>query len=242
MPASRNTRIYTRTRAPAAVPPSPTSSQTDLASSPPCSPRKRPFSGLSSINDSPSAKRRKTGVALAAKSPSAKSTTNRTPSKPLKKQRTLTQLHLLPDQSVMRECKECGLSYTHAATEDERIHKAHCIRVRKGMEWGREDERSLGSGELAEVAKNVKLKNGKIGRVISFRGDISGKVGRKVCHCITWCWLRADSGFSYQHYWKPLISLCPPHLSPLPHSIRQRPTSSFSLRPFPPENLSLVSS
>jgi hypothetical protein len=239
MPASRNTRIYTRTRAPAAVPPSPTSSQTDLASSPPCSPRRRPFSGPSSIHDS---KRRKTGGSLAAKSPSSMSTTNRTPSKPLKKQRTLTQLHLLPDQSVMRECKECGLSYTHAASEDERIHKAHCIRVRKGMEWGREDERSLGSGELAEVAKNVKLKNGKIGRVISFRGDISGKIGRKVGHCITWCWPRADSAFSYQHYWKPLISLCPPHLSPLPHSIRQRPTSSFFLRPFPLGNLSLVSS
>lgn len=72
------------------------------------------------------------------------------------------------------------MSYTRGAPEDESLHRAHCARVLRGMEWGREEER-IGYSEMEEVESNIKLKNGKgNGRIIAIRADVGGKMGSKV--------------------------------------------------------------
>jgi hypothetical protein len=177
MPAVRNPRVYTRARASTRFI-SPSSSQTDPTSSPPGTPSKRALADLDSSINSPSKRRR--AFTLTSKTSHNKTSLSKAVAKPPQKQSTLVQLHLLPDKPTLRECKLCGLSYTHAAAEDERVHRAHCLRVRKGMEWGREEERALGLDELEEVAKGVRLKHGKSGRIVCFRADLEGKMGRKV--------------------------------------------------------------
>jgi N-acetyltransferase len=47
------------------------------------------------------------------------------------------------------------------------------------MEWGREEEKEKIKAGVQEVATGVKLKDGRRGRIISFRADISGKIGSK---------------------------------------------------------------
>ena len=89
----------------------------------------------------------------------------------------LTQLQLaLSTKPALRSCDLCGLSYTHGTPEDECLHKSHCARVTKGMEWGREEEKA----GILVVQEDVGLKGGKHGRIISFRADASGKIGTKV--------------------------------------------------------------
>lgn len=98
-------------------------------------------------------------------------------------QKTLTQLHFVLDQSVMRTCALCGLSYTKAAPEDETLHRAHCARVRKGMEWGREEEREREKAGVVEVEGGAawNTAKGKVrGRIICFRADVGGKIGSKL--------------------------------------------------------------
>jgi N-acetyltransferase len=50
------------------------------------------------------------------------------------------------------------------------------------MEWGREEERETLKYGVVEVHRGVKLKDGRKGRIVSFRADVGGKVGSKVCH------------------------------------------------------------
>lgn len=99
-------------------------------------------------------------------------------------QKTLTQLHFNIDQTVFRTCSLCDLSYTKGAPQDEALHRAHCSRVRQGLEWGRDEERDRirhGASVVLQVASDVKLKNTKRrGRVICFPADIGGKIGTKV--------------------------------------------------------------
>ena len=98
------------------------------------------------------------------------------------KQKQLTQLHFALDTSVLRTCSICSLTYTRGAPDDESLHRAHCARVQKGMEWGKEEEREAKNGKVhvEEVASDVKLKNGAKGRIICFRADVGGKIGSKV--------------------------------------------------------------
>jgi N-acetyltransferase len=77
--------------------------------------------------------------------------------------------------SVLRTCALCGLSYTIAAPADEALHKAHCARARRGMEWGRDEARGA-----TEVASGLRLKSGMQGRIVSVRLDAGGKLGSKV--------------------------------------------------------------
>ncbi|KAF8226903.1 hypothetical protein L208DRAFT_1460701 [Tricholoma matsutake] len=94
--------------------------------------------------------------------------------------RTLTQLHFSIDQTVLRTCSHCGLTYTKGAPDDEVLHRAHCARVQKGMEWGREEEKERLKYDVTEVLTGVKLKDGRQGRIICFRADVGGKIGTKL--------------------------------------------------------------
>ncbi|KAF9228575.1 hypothetical protein BS17DRAFT_724145 [Gyrodon lividus] len=99
-------------------------------------------------------------------------------------QRTLTQLHFSIDCSVLRTCSLCGLSYTKGAPDDEALHRSHCGRVQKGMEWGREEEREVIKAGVNELAVGVKLKDGTSGRIICFPANIGGRIGTKLAHLL----------------------------------------------------------
>ncbi|CDO72891.1 hypothetical protein BN946_scf185002.g76 [Trametes cinnabarina] len=96
------------------------------------------------------------------------------------KQPKLTQLHFSLDTPVLRTCPLCDLSYTRGAPDDEALHKAHCARVQRGLEWGKEEERETSRAGVEELEGNVKLKNGARGRIICFRPDVGGKIGAKL--------------------------------------------------------------
>ncbi|KAK7023968.1 N-acetyltransferase ECO1 [Favolaschia claudopus] len=96
------------------------------------------------------------------------------------KAKELTQLHFITNKTTLRTCTQCGLSYTKGAPDDEALHKSHCARVQKGMEWGREEEKETVKAGVVEVASGVKLKNGTIGRIICFRADVGGRIGSKL--------------------------------------------------------------
>ncbi|KAF9005719.1 hypothetical protein BDZ89DRAFT_1234623, partial [Hymenopellis radicata] len=102
--------------------------------------------------------------------------------KPQEKQKTLTQLHFCTDQSTLRQCPQCDLSYTKGAPEDETrsLHRAHCTHVQRDMEWRHEKEREARKARVDKVANNVILKNGQKGRIICIRGTVGGKIGAKV--------------------------------------------------------------
>jgi N-acetyltransferase len=101
-----------------------------------------------------------------------------------KTQQTLTQLHFNIDQTILRNCSLCDLSYTKGAPDDEALHRVHCSRVRQGMEWGREEEKDRvrnGKTVVLEVKTDIKLRDSKKkGRIISFSADIGGKLSTKV--------------------------------------------------------------
>ena len=110
-------------------------------------------------------------------------TSNNKQTPPSKKPRRkpLTQLQLaLSTQPALRSCDLCGLSYTRGTPEDESLHRSHCARVTKGMEWGRDEEKERSRVGVSVVQEDVKLRGGEHGRVISFRADVSGKIGAKV--------------------------------------------------------------
>lgn len=92
----------------------------------------------------------------------------------------LTQLHFTIDSSVLRTCPRCDLTYTKGAPEDETLHTSHCARIQRGMQWRRDEERSIPEAQVSEIATGVKLKDGKSGRVISVNADAGGKIGLKV--------------------------------------------------------------
>ncbi|KAJ6547054.1 hypothetical protein B0H19DRAFT_892898, partial [Mycena capillaripes] len=100
--------------------------------------------------------------------------------KPKQKAKSFTQLHFCIDQTILRTCPLCALSYTKGAPDDEALHKDHCARVQKGMEWGREEEKEKVKAGVVEVASGIKLKDGRRGRIICFRADVGGKIGSKL--------------------------------------------------------------
>ncbi|KAG1790957.1 uncharacterized protein HD556DRAFT_673731 [Suillus plorans] len=136
------------------------------SSSPPSTTKRKRF-GEGAENEPP-AKKRITNKT----SPSERSTKS--------KQSVLRQLHFSIETSVLRTCTICGLSYTRGAPDDESLHRAHCSRVQRGMEWGREEEREAGKVGVEEIQSAVKLKNGKKGRIICFKANVGGRIGSKL--------------------------------------------------------------
>ncbi|KAM6500638.1 hypothetical protein JOM56_003652 [Amanita muscaria] len=97
-----------------------------------------------------------------------------------KQQKSLIQLHFCTDNTVLRTCPSCSLSYTKGVPEDEALHSAHCARIQRGMEWGREEERERVKADVREIEAGVRLKSGVKGRIICFRADVGGRTGSKV--------------------------------------------------------------
>ena len=146
--------------------------------------RKRPLSERLSLQNIPPPLKR-------ARTTTTSSSTSTSKPKPKPKHRYkgkedrppkgLTQLHFTLDSSILRTCPLCDLTYTKGAPEDETLHNSHCARVRKGMQWRRDEERSAVDTQFSEIATGVKLKDGKSGRIISVNADAGGKIGSKVC-------------------------------------------------------------
>ncbi|KAF8604638.1 hypothetical protein BDV93DRAFT_543963 [Ceratobasidium sp. AG-I] len=99
---------------------------------------------------------------------------------------TLTQLHFISSKPTLVTCKLCDLSYTRGAPEDEELHRTHCSRIVRGMEWSREErtlEKPLGSevSDVELVEERCVLPNGTVGRIVRIRCDVTkGKLGQKV--------------------------------------------------------------
>ncbi|THH20350.1 hypothetical protein EW146_g963 [Bondarzewia mesenterica] len=113
---------------------------------------------------------------------SSKDTKSKMKSKPRKQpsQKSFTQLHFSLDTSILRTCSLCDLTYTKGAPDDESLHKAHCARVQRGMEWGKEEDKECVKAGVQESASAVRLKNGKKGRIICFRADVGKRIGSKL--------------------------------------------------------------
>ena len=140
--------------------------------------RKRARDENDNGEDTQRAKRQNTIV----KTGSTTTTKNKqTPPSKKPPRKPLTQLQLaFSTQPALRSCDLCGLSYTRGTPEDESLHRSHCARVTKGMEWGREEEKESRRAGVSVVQDDVKLKGGEHGRIISFRPNASGKIGTKV--------------------------------------------------------------
>jgi N-acetyltransferase len=167
----------------------PSSPSSELASSPgPASARKRSHLDDSITNNMPPAKKgflsrsSSSSGPFPSRSGHTQRRTKKAPAKESGTQKQLTQLHFALETSVLQTCPLCSLTYTRGAPDDETLHRAHCARVQKGMEWGKEEEREWKSGKVSieEVANGIRLKNGTKGRVMCFRADVGGKVGAKV--------------------------------------------------------------
>lgn len=139
-------------------------------SNPTATKRKRPLTDIHLNDERPEKVTKQQHKKLKTKSGSAKKTT------------TLTQLHFCIDQSIMRSCPLCDLSYTRGALDDEELHKKHCRRVQKGMEWGREEEKERGkdTGSATVVEEDISFGQGESGRVIAVKTNAGGKLGSKV--------------------------------------------------------------
>ncbi|KAF9239591.1 hypothetical protein BU15DRAFT_87907 [Melanogaster broomeanus] len=85
---------------------------------------------------------------------------------------------------TVETCSLCGLSYTKGAPDDEVLHRSHCGRVQRGMEWGKEEEREALRVGVEEVAMGVKLKDGTSGRIICYPANIGGRIGTKLAHLL----------------------------------------------------------
>ncbi|EPQ58377.1 hypothetical protein GLOTRDRAFT_120134 [Gloeophyllum trabeum ATCC 11539] len=172
--ASRVKRTYGGARTAKLSPPAPSSPPSGLSSPPPASAssaakRKRPLIERLGINADavPPFKKR----ALSTKQREKQLKENK---------KTLTQLHFSLETSVLRTCSTCGLSYTKGAPDDESLHRAHCARVQRGMEWGREEEKERTKAGVEEVTSGVRLKDGRKGRIICVKADVGGKIGSKL--------------------------------------------------------------
>lgn len=80
-------------------------------------------------------------------------------------------------------CPSCLLSYTKGAIEDEALHKKHCARVQRGLEWGKEEEREAHKADVRVVEDLVRITGPTgvtHGRIITFPAYMGGKIGAKV--------------------------------------------------------------
>ncbi|KAA1474900.1 hypothetical protein DENSPDRAFT_841568 [Dentipellis sp. KUC8613] len=149
------------------------SSPLESPSSPPKPSLKRPLKERLSFTNQPTKRPR-------LERSSDASSSKQKPKHDAKPSQTLTQLHFSIDTTVLRTCALCDLTYTKGAPDDENLHKSHCSRVQKGMEWGREEEKESVKMGVQEIASSVKLKNGKKGRIICVKATAGGRIGSKL--------------------------------------------------------------
>ena len=140
--------------------------------------KKRPFSDLLNGNGETPVSYKKPRVTKPQNGKKKQDTLKSGRTKP-----KMTQLHLAIDKSAMRTCSLCDLSYIQGAPDDESLHRTHCIRVQRGVEWGTEEERELQRSDDGRVIEeNIQLRDGAIGSIICVRARIQGRLGCKVCH------------------------------------------------------------
>ena len=146
--------------------------------------RKRPLSERLSLHNIPQPLKRARTTAASSSTPTSKpkpKPKHKYKGKEDRPPKSLTQLHFALDSSILRTCPLCDLTYTKGAPEDETLHNSHCARIQRGMQWRRDEERSLPDAQCPEIATGVKLKDGKSGRIICVNADAGGKIGTKVC-------------------------------------------------------------
>jgi N-acetyltransferase len=167
----------------------PSSPPSTLSSSPPATPRitKRPLSEISSQENPslfPPLKQTKDLPKVLSTSSKTKTKTKGQIKAKSNQQKTLTHLHFNIDQTTLRKCPLCDLSYIKGAEDDEALHKTLCTRVQQGMEWGREEEKDGirdGQSIIVEVENDIKLTGVKEkGRMICLPADVNGKIGTKL--------------------------------------------------------------
>jgi N-acetyltransferase len=87
-------------------------------------------------------------------------------------------------------CPSCSLSYTKGAVDDEALHKKHCARVQRGLEWGKEEEKEAHKAGVRVIEDLVRIQGptgATHGRIIAIPADVRGKIGLKVCICYVKC-------------------------------------------------------
>lgn len=117
---------------------------------------------------------------LKSRKKSAKPKLERKGKEPMKGGTTLTQL-FFDVQSTTKSCHLCGLSYTAGVPDDERLHKRHCSRVNKGLQWTKEEERDglRASYRIIEEFLHVRGSKEKA-RIIAVDCNGVGRIGSKV--------------------------------------------------------------
>ncbi|KIJ27443.1 hypothetical protein M422DRAFT_215844 [Sphaerobolus stellatus SS14] len=165
-------------------------------SSPPATPsaqespikRKRPLLESSSVNEPPQKRANIFGLTSKDSKPTAKpkakaSATSKKKDNGTKK---LTQLHFVVDNAI-RSCPLCSLSYTKGAVDDEMVHKKHCARVQRGLEWGKEEEKESEKAGVRVIEDLVRIQGPKgaiHGRTICVPADATGRIGSKISNLL----------------------------------------------------------
>ncbi|KAF9648080.1 hypothetical protein BDM02DRAFT_3076322, partial [Thelephora ganbajun] len=96
------------------------------------------------------------------------------------KKQSLIQLHFSIDASVLRTCPICDLSYTKGAQDDEALHKSHCARVQRGLEWTKDEIKESAKHGVVEIESGIRLKDGSVGRILAVNAKVTGKIGSKL--------------------------------------------------------------
>lgn len=173
---SRRNRSTLSSSSPPPEDPAPEPSTSSPSSTPPSSPiPKRSLSDALIFR--PPAKRPRLSQ------PNANKTKPSTPSSKWKanpKKQPLIQLHFSIDASVLRKCPICDLSYTKGAQDDEALHKSHCARVQRGLEWTKDEIKESAKHGVVEIESGIRLKDGSIGRILAVNANVPGKIGSKV--------------------------------------------------------------
>ena len=172
---SRRTRSTPSSSSPPPEDPAPEPSTSSPSSTPPSSPiPKRSLSEVLSFRP-PAKKPRLTH-------PDAKKTkaSSASSSKWKSKEKSLIQLHFSIDASVLRTCPICDFSYTKGAQDDEALHKSHCARIQRGLEWTKDEIKESAKHGVVEIESGIRLKDGSLGRILAVNANVPGKIGSKV--------------------------------------------------------------
>ena len=174
---SRRSRSTLSSSSPPPEDPAPEPSTSSPSSTPPSSPiRKRSLSDATSSNRPAKKPRLSRPDSKKFKSSSASSSKW----KPNPKKQSLIQLHFSIDASILRRCQICDLSYTKGAQDDEALHKSHCARVQRGLEWTKDEIKEGVKHGVVEIESGIRLKDGSIGRIVAVNANVPGKLGSKV--------------------------------------------------------------
>ena len=216
---SRRSRSSLSSSSPPPEDPAPEPPTSSPSSTPPSSPvPKRSLSDV--LSSRPPAKKPRFTQPDAKKSkPSSVSS-----SKWKSKEKSLIQLHFSIDASVLRKCPICDFSYTKGAQDDEALHKSHCTRFQRGLEWTRDDIKESAKHGVVEIESGIRLRDGSLGRILAINTNVPGKIGSKVLLPAPYLlkialrhnppYVNRKNIHSSRRYSKPSASHCHPRLSP----------------------------